>query len=356
MVLLLLRSPDLARVDDVDDAGGGKDSVVVLLQDLRLKPKMQYYIRCYVGDAGSEFIYRLPAVPFAAIGKVHVSRMADHRPALYTQTSDELCHELLQLADNWNVHRLLWSDPVDSCNLLRHNVESICEEFKGGNRTLQQPVFSAAVRAMMSAGDPMQCEPTGTADASSGDVAELGANDPCDDHGDPDVCPPGDFGADVLDPDEEMLAGMDPSLVEDVALEVIAEHHLDVAVDPPEDPDGLEEAPDDVPALPTIDDYINAAVIQPDGRIMCPLAPYDVLTDTKIGRITWWPANVDPAKQSIAMVCYLHGNCRSPARKSDKITSRQLLRWLFSARLESGCSMARLKELRLEHKETFADL
>ena len=77
--------------------GGGAPSAetstprdtIVVLQDQRLGPKMQYLVRCWLDEPGT-LHYRVPELPFTVTMEISTSRFGDHHTALASGTSDEL--------------------------------------------------------------------------------------------------------------------------------------------------------------------------------------------------------------------------------------------------------------------------
>ena len=64
------------------------------------------------------------------------------------------------------------------------------------------------------------------------------------------------------------------------------------------------DAPSDVEFTP--DHHASAASVLEDGRVLCPLPPYEEYTVMQLGRITSWPVHVPLPKGSISCACYLH--------------------------------------------------
>ena len=63
------------------------------------------------------------------------------------------------------------------------------------------------------------------------------------------------------------------------------------------------------------------------GYLSTPLAPWS--SKTNIGRLTVWPKDKPPSRQSCAVRCYMHAGC-SVTRSRQYFTDAQFFAWLVS--------------------------
>ena len=120
-----------------------------------------------------------------------------------------------------------------------------------------------------------------------------------------------------------------------------------------DDDDGDEADRHDLDAPPTAEDYADASYLDAAGYVVCTLEPYASMKASMIGRITSWPCAVPEEKRNVSCSCFLHGGCKSPARKRRMVSNRDFLIWLYSGVHEPGCSGDRRKELRAMHVSSF---
>ena len=105
----------------------------------------------------------------------------------------------------------------------------------------------------------------------------------------------------------------------------------------------------DEPIMPTMAELVAAAKLDENRRVVCSIEPWASMKPTQIGRITTWPEKQPYPNRSISCQCYRHSRCKSPAYKVAKAPQELLLEWLFSGKVEPGCSADRRGELRVEH-------
>jgi hypothetical protein len=324
----------------------GKD-VIVCLQDLRLRPKMQYYLRCFLEGRPNELHYHLPPMPFTAIGQVSPSRLGDKNKALHTQTSDELCMELLALSSQWELFPLEWKFPEGARSLLHHEVLSVVEDTSTGEFSSSCLRPSRIEMSLMSMGDPFESGRNiaqgdiscGEEPGRSSSVREIACE-----------LPVWEVEDEAIDFDGELLHDIPLDVCDDLEAEMVRAMHLgDVGADHvvPQ-PEGEDEQR--TPAF-----FASKSTIDINGRVICQVEPFSSKGIMGIGRITTWPEDKPLAERSISCLCLLHGGCRSPARKVGKVSQEQLLQWLYTdtAHLQWPMSKQKLDELRKSHQKAF---
>ena len=100
---------------------------------------------------------------------------------------------------------------------------------------------------------------------------------------------------------------------------------------------------------PTVADLVAASVLNAGYRVVCSLPPWSSMTDKQIGRITTWPEHKPYELRSISCQCYRHSGCKSRAYKTRQATEQMLMTWLYSGKVEPGCTKGRTAELKQEH-------
>lgn len=105
-------------------------SLIVLLVDTRLSPKMQFFTYCVLPDAPEQVHVSVPAeFPFRIKIAVRASRISARFRTVYDVTSDELALKMVKLEMNWRLTPLTWAWPDDG-GLLDMDVIGRGEEFK----------------------------------------------------------------------------------------------------------------------------------------------------------------------------------------------------------------------------------
>ena len=347
--------------------------IIAFVPDARFSPKMQYFIRCHLPcEAPDRIEFVRPEYPFVVKFTVAPSRYGDDHHHLRVQTSDEFAIEVARVGRNWKLFTLHWEDPVELPGLMCLRVVGNDEEFVKERRSHPR---RATVPDCFAMGDPLQCGRDAAA-ASRNNDAEIppgGSSDALIDGAVDDVeaddlraafdAAPWDLLEDMIE-DVEDHFGMPESLLEPAADDVAGDDPMpDDVLAEADTPAGDEEAgpPDDgddalLLAADTeageepeasLDDAVAAAVVTPLGYVSCPLCPFN--HRAAWGRITTFPTTKPVHARSVACRCYCHSNC-SVVKPRRVASDAQLVRWLFSAKLEGKPSRARVKELAAEHQ------
>lgn len=310
---------------------------IVICHDNRLSPKVQMYIRCHLdGDSSKMLYFNMPALPVVVHGMVGTSRLSGKHPALMSQTSDELCHELLLRSKTWAIRPLVWQPPPASESLLAHLVTEVLADFEVPRTAQHKKLWSKLLADV--GGNPLNSGHAAAANCASGSVHDLPPLPATDAH---QVDETVDLLHQTLYEDEVTDAEDGPPLA------IVSDHVSDA--DPSESEH--EAHVDPSVSAPTAEDFADQSELDASGRVTCKLSPYDCYGSMRIGRITTWPATVPMSERSIGCVCYLHGNCRSPAKRVVSVSQHQLLVWLFRAHVEIGCTSERQAVLRKMHKD-----
>jgi hypothetical protein len=113
-------------------------------------------------------------------------------------------------------------------------------------------------------------------------------------------------------------------------------------------PEGQDE-----PRTPAF--FASKSTLDKNGRVICQVEPFSKKGIMGIGRITTSSPDVPSEQRSISCTCFLHGNCRTPARKVGQVSEEQLLEWLYTGTLEIQWPMSSrsLDELRKKHQAAF---
>ena len=351
----------LYHADDVGGLIGPRlpcNDFIVCVQDYRLQPKVQLLLPHKLGRNQSGPVHFVPPlVPFEVTGVVSWSRLSDRRRALGTWTSDECCEYLLSLRAEWAIRPAKCELLDSTVNLLTVRIVELGDPFvmpRTARPTRTQ--FSKVAEDIMNLPDPLARSSGHGTDTDGvpahggrgqGDVVTDGVDNDAV-FSDSDL----EYGAHVGD--DELVEGLPPDLVDDFHVEVECDETT-----PPhdtangEEPDDNDDEGDPSDGAWTPERYADIATIDDDGYVLCPAPPFHEMTKRQIGRITDWPAHKPPENRSVSCSCFLHGACKSPARLRRYVTNRQLLVWLFTARLEDRPSRDRKAELRIEHKGAF---
>ena len=121
--LLWLRDCSL-DVEGQEPTKSDKDTIV-LMQNYRKAPQMQYLLRCSIIGPSVDKPYQVPAPPFTLWVCDSHSRLGDKDMALCNCTSDELCESLLRRSGQWQAVQLLWTPVDDVPDLLVMRVDSV---------------------------------------------------------------------------------------------------------------------------------------------------------------------------------------------------------------------------------------
>lgn len=98
---------------------------------------------------------------------------------------------------------------------------------------------------------------------------------------------------------------------------------------------------------PRIGEVAASATMGAAGYITVEVEPW--ASKRPIGRLTVWPADKPPERQSAACRCYMHPNC-SFSRKRLQVDDSRFLHWLFSMQpLPIGASVAEKAAAKAEH-------
>ena len=169
----------------------------------------------------------------------------------------------------------------------------------------------------------------------------------------------------------ELFADMADDVVDDLHLMLFGEPPpLDDLVVAPSDDDGLAEEDDAAeegvpeagvtgeedgtaaagvpPAPDPLDEAVaNCKIDKKTGMVTCSLPPWNAMV--QIGRITTWPEWQNKQLRSISCQCYMHLNCRSPAKVVRRCRRDTLLRWLLSGQLQMPAASHASRRFWSEH-------
>lgn len=358
---------------DSSEARGRRQDACVALLDSRARPKMQIFARCTAPGNGQGIFFTMPDFPVALRLATGGSTISARFQALSLCTSDTLCLELAQLGMDWAFRPLVWSLVEGSGNLLDMLATSAEEplQFQPKARRPRCPKVAPEFAVMASLEKDLRAETPGAPPSSNERV-------------------PGALDAEAADADQaqefegaEFEQGDFGELPEDVVADVLAEFgrlfgeeemgddFLEPAAADGEGDDQTEDAAllaEDLEAQvaaaegspaessgegagEALDPAVvaaAAATISPTGYVSSSAGAWSEVA--MVGRITTWPAHKPEETRSVSCRCYVHTNCRSPARRRFAITNEDLLRWLFSAVREPGAPRARQQELAKQHQ------
>jgi len=336
--------------------------VVVLLILPRKQPKVQIFARCRWEGAAAV----CPPGPLSFVVRLEAaSPFCDGIPSVAVCTSDELASELVSLRAVWSVVPLVWieppSQPPSLISFLVIGRSPAVEERRGGRRGPSRPSRTAAGIVHLLTSLEWEEDPAAAA-ASQRHLLELEAA-------------------------EDFLLGIPVDFVEDAAAELSvmigasaevdgldavaaeeADEEADGASDVSSNPDkevavveaevagaaaaGPEmDGPLDLVALMA---FADAAVVDADGWVTCPLPPWNDLPS--VGRLTSWRKEWPVEKRSFSCKCSYHVHCTSPARKFRHVPPKWHLMWLFAGALEPYCPLGRSEELATLHTKLFAEV
>lgn len=327
-------------------AGHGDRDAIVLLVDVRWRPKMQYFLPCCLpGSDAQSTRFRRPAFPFVVSLSTGRSRLGGEGDVLRMETSDELCARLLTDSDAWDVIPLQWEFVGGAESLLLMRVLGAGPPFQHAARRRATTASGASCELPpeFSLGDPFQHG------ADQGRGGDGGLLEPWSDmFAWDDVAGSGSSsdGEGAHGPQEGAQADADEggaSGVEDEEAPEEAETDLAEA--------GVAEAS---VATASPAEAAAAARVGAMGYVSCPLAPWAEIPQP--GRITTWPASRPEHQRSVACRCYQHPRC-SVTKSRRAVGDDVLLQWLFSGELPpEGATAAQRAELRDAHMNKFHEL
>ena len=361
MLFVAFRSVQWHAMEDPDLIGPMPPcpDMIVCVQDLSASPKMQFLLPYKLGDNGlGPMCFNFPTPPFKIDAHFGRSRLTDCSDALGTVTSDEHCIGLLQKDPMWTI-AVVTCKLVDGPNLLLAEVIGIAEPFVVPTRPRKEAVKPAdlCIR-MLESSDPLSRQsdetggsllggPIGRSPGGVGGIRpynELMETDSSD-------------GDCIREEEAEAVDGLPADLLVDQIEEVA--HVSGLGPEPPDDENADEpDAEDEEAAAPDVvtpKDMAEASLLDEGGYVSCSIGPYAGFKNKQIGRITDWPDSKPVPNRSVSVRCFLHGACSSSAVKRHSTSDARLLEWLYTARLEPGCTQDRKKELRQEHKDAFKD-
>ena len=330
------------------DKGEGRFvDTVALLADVRYRPKMQMFARCHLrADSQEAEFFVCPDLPYTISLSVRPSRLARAVPALYLQTSDELCMSLLEQCRTWEII------PV-AARILCHHDTLLQWEIIGHDEAFQEAVVVRRAPRSRAAQDlPDEFDLGDPVAFGLAQVSSAAGRSPLGDAADEaqqrvplhDV----DEVSDGQWSDPEAYDGVAPDCLEDIEEALLETSNLPAnsggadgiaagSVDPfsnpgPEVVCDLEQAlepildtdvpPADEPAAPCAGDAALGAQQNARGYITSTIEPWRSHGGL-VGRISTWGRNV-------SMKCYMHIGC-SVAKARHTVSDEFLKRWLFSA-------------------------
>jgi hypothetical protein len=290
------------------------------------------------------------ALPFVASIGVGPCRMSHMWRSIDVKTNEEVALEMARAHMEWRIVPLQWRLAEGASPLQDHVVTGVEGAFVQKAKVDRQLLKDAddIIDQLVADPDPVAAGVR----AAMPDAASSGA-------------PPGQLGVPTM---QSIIAageaGAEAELFFDMADDVVDDLHVllfgeQLRMDGPgvppsnddflaEEDDAAEEgvpeagvAPEEdgaaaagVPPAPSpIDEAVaHCKVDKKTGNVTCSLPPWNAME--KIGRITTWPEKQKNKQlRNISCVCYMHSNCRSPARVVRSCRRTTLLRWLLTGKL-----------------------
>jgi hypothetical protein len=103
-----------------------------------------------------------------------------------------------------------------------------------------------------------------------------------------------------------------------------------------------------IAAQPSVADFVAAAVMDANGYITCPIAPFNNMMC--VGRLTTWPKGHITNQTNVGMHCYMHGTKCKVARKRLRFTDERLMSWLFHGEPVTAANRCQAEELKTKHE------
>jgi hypothetical protein len=339
----------------------GEDPIMVveLLVLTRLSPKMQFFADCHTAGAEGRAIPYPTVPPWKVVVGGRIPRLALEAVgdgalrASSISTSDELALDLLALRNNWSIVPLKYDLDTSSPSLVSMIITELSDEFVAPPPRAR--VFAARIDlpAEFELGDPMEYGRS-IASSSAVQLTSAAPGAPAADHLGDGL---GDHSSDDGAGEDTLIADVEPDVLDDMA-ELLEEGcglppmHEEAMLDADMEPEPLEvmtpaealavdeqvladaEAgpPIEADAAPPIlaaEECALVAEVDADGYIFCPLEA--VCQYKPCGRITFFPAELPPERQSVSIRCRIHAQC-SFTRTRRNVSNARLLRWLFTAK------------------------
>ena len=359
----------------VHPATGSRRDIVCLLIFSRILPTIHFYAMCDIQGVPPEgdVLETMPeALPFVASIGLGPCRMSNRWRSIDVKTNEEVALEMARTHMEWRIVPLKWCLAEGASPLLDHVATKVEDVFVATGKVARHLLRDADDIIDQLAADPDPFA-TGVRAATMADAASSGA-------------PPRHLG---VPPTDSILAlgeaGAEAELFADMADDVVDDLHLMLFGEPPplddlgvapSDDDGLAEEDDAAeegvpeagvtgeedgtaaagapPAPDPLDEAVaNCTIDRDTGEVTCSLPPWNAMV--KIGRITTWPEwQKDKQLRSISCQCYMHSNCRSPARVVRRCRRDTLLRWLLAGKLlQPAYSIGQRREWGTHHPPSF---
>ena len=147
---------------------------------------------------------------------------------------------------------------------------------------------------------------------------------------------------------------MPDDVTEDLALEIARVNGIDLEPEPVIEEDHHTGDPEnDGEDTWTAEEMADVSMLDEDGYVLSHAPSWAEKNKKQIGRITDWPATLPYDRRNVSCSCFIHRNCKSPAKKPHQVDDKFLLGWLFSAVVEERPSSDRLVQLRAMHQESY---
>lgn len=143
----------LPRADDED---GMPVDALGLILDARYRPKMQFIARCVLFDGPDDRVCRFPPTfPVDIRIASGTCRISPQHRAVDILTSDEWALELAAVGADWEIHQLMWEDPVDA-SLLRLRATGTHGKFAAQAKARPRRGFKFDLPAEVFEGNPIE--------------------------------------------------------------------------------------------------------------------------------------------------------------------------------------------------------
>ena len=304
----------------------GPQDMVVMVADARFRPKVQYFAACHLESAeASERACRfaVPDVPFhvrLCVTHPRMDRFTRLWKGLHILTTQALALELTRVAParSWGLHVLQWQEVDGAENLLVLKVVEVSEEFSPPDRTAVKLPWQGVLAELHQANPFSEGRSAPTQSRGGEDLRNDGSDGSHSDDYEGVIAEDPEVG-DLSDFAQGVVAASSPAAtrVAETEQQGDAEKELTLedAVEILDQSGGGKDLPAHSRQPPTVEDFVAASTVHPNGNVTCALPPFSSMA--RVGRLTHWPSAAPFEKQSTGMKCEIHTRC-SAARMRKK--------------------------------------
>lgn len=359
-----------------------------LLVDAMYNPKVSYHCQCCLQGKDGQVQFVMPTdFPFVVCLSTRPARLSEAFRSCDMCSSDELCLELARSTNQWEFVPLEYEFLEDG-SLMDMRVLRAGDAFRSAKAAPRKRKAPDADLPAEIYGDPLDygraagaaasfsaaAATTWTSNSSSSGVegveqcgdpvsgeADIGGDDLLDQFADLGAAVMEDVRGIMLEAaenfaslgDDDAAEGIDVWPSDDFGEQAHADSESDlelekaiVATEGAESghEDGLVAAPS---VVPSVLDLCSQAVIDENGYISCPVAPWSAWPT--LARLSSWPASKPLEQRSVSVKCHMHTGCSSPAKRRAAVTNQQLLHWLFQGTPHERPLVGEMQELKRRH-------